>query len=323
MDRRSRILDGLDLSGLGLEIGPSYSPIAAGDPALRVKTLDHIDQAALIEKYRNDPLVDVGRIQPVDYVWSGERYIDLVGDTRFDWIVASHVIEHVPDVVGFINECAEILTPGGVLSLAVPDKRYEFDYYRPPTGLARLVDAHYDGRRLTSPGSVAEHLLNHATLDGRQTWSEHEQGVPSSADDFDLVRYGMDQTRRGEYVDMHAWAFTPHSFRLAMHDLHKLGLLTVKELSFSGSVGCEFYCQLSLAGAGDVPDRLTMNRRALRELMSATSEEAPARPGAETLKTENADLRRRLTALEASSSWRLTAPLRALAGLTGLHRRSL
>jgi SAM-dependent methyltransferase len=321
VDRRSRILENLDLGGLGLEIGASYNPLAAGDPALRVRSLDHIDQAALVEKYRNDPSVDVSRIQPVDYVWSGERYLDLVGDTRFDWIIASHVIEHVPDVVGFINECAEILKPGGVLSLAVPDKRYEFDYYRPPSGLARLVDAHYDRRRLTSPGSVAEHLLNHATLDGLSAWTESHRGVPTTADVFDTVGYGMEQTQRGEYVDMHAWAFTPHSFRLAVHDLHRLGLLTVRELSFNEPVGCEFYVQLSVAGGGgDIPDRLTMNRRALRELMTPASEDTPPDP-IMVLAQENAKLRQMLDRVHASTSWRFTAPLRAIAALTGLHRR--
>ncbi len=62
LDRRERILTGLNLDGLGLEIGPGYNPLAAGDPQLRVKTLDHLDQAGLIEKYAKTA-VDTSRIQ--------------------------------------------------------------------------------------------------------------------------------------------------------------------------------------------------------------------------------------------------------------------
>ena len=36
-------------------------------------------------------------------------------------ILASHVVEHVPDLVGYLNQVADILIPGGVLRLAVPE----------------------------------------------------------------------------------------------------------------------------------------------------------------------------------------------------------
>ncbi len=114
----------------------------------------------------------------MDYVWSGQPYTELMGAVRFDWVLASHVIEHVPDLIGFINECGELLTPGGRLSLAVPDRRCEFDYYRPCAGLGSVVDAHLEGRRRSSPGLAAEFALYICQLDGRDIWGASERGAP-------------------------------------------------------------------------------------------------------------------------------------------------
>jgi SAM-dependent methyltransferase len=43
----------------------------------------------------------------------------------FDEIIASHVIEHVPDLVGAMRNCLELLTEGGELRIAVP---YDLSY---------------------------------------------------------------------------------------------------------------------------------------------------------------------------------------------------
>ena len=206
MDRRERILAGLHLKGLGLEVGGSHGPLAAGYPDLRVKTLDYQDQAGLIAKYESMK-VDTSRIQPVDYVWSGERYADLVGDTRFDWIVASHVIEHVPDLIGFINECGEILTPKGRLALAVPDRRCEFDYFRPASGLGSVVDAHLQGRKLSSPGLAAEFALYMSQLEGRDTWEPWDTGVPTLRHPEQVAANLLKACQTGQYHDIHAWVF--------------------------------------------------------------------------------------------------------------------
>lgn len=45
---------------------------------------------------------------------------DLVGD-GFDAVYSSEVIEHVPDVRGFVRDIARVMRPGGVLYLTTPD----------------------------------------------------------------------------------------------------------------------------------------------------------------------------------------------------------
>ena len=137
--REEILLNGIDKRSFGLEIGPSHSPVAAKREGFNVRVLDHLDAAGLRAKYA-DHGVDVAAIEEVDYVWSGQPLEELVGEARFDWIIASHVIEHVPDLVGFLNSCGRILAPDGLLSLAIPDKRYCFDCQRENTALGRVID---------------------------------------------------------------------------------------------------------------------------------------------------------------------------------------
>lgn len=67
---------------------------------------------------------------------------------RFNWTVSSHVMEHVPDPIGWLSEIFEVLKPGAVLSLALPDKKFCFDV------LSRSVA--YSGVVGQSPFEIAE-----------------------------------------------------------------------------------------------------------------------------------------------------------------------
>lgn len=320
MDRRQRVLSGLELGGLGLEIGGGPWPLVAADPALDVRSLDYLDRDGLIAKYEAMG-VDPSGVRHIDYVWSGQRYRELVGDTRFDWIVASHVIEHVPDLLGFLEQCAEILKPDGVLSLIVPDRRCEFDYFRMPAGLGSVIDAHLEGRRRSSPGLTAEFALYMAGLDGREIWNADDRGSLAFTHPPGLARALYDRAARGEHSDIHAWVFTPNSFRLIVEDLHLLGLGTLRERAFHAPDTHEFFIQLSRDGAGPGADRLELCRMALEDLrrpapdspapvdLSEALEAARAEAAAQAAEVER--LRRELATIEASNSWRLTEPLRS------------
>ena len=263
MIRRERILSGLDLAGVGLEIGAGYNPVVSKDE-FRVDHLDHADREALIQKYAAQG-IDTSRVQQIDYVWSGQTYAELVGDKRYDWIIASHVIEHVPNPIGFVNDCAAILTDGGVLSLVVPDKRSCFDYYRPPSSLARLIDAFVRGDTRTTAGAVVEHIMYAAVVDGSITWNGNVEHVtPTFLHNVEQARELYDSVVHGRAEhDVHAWVFTPSSFRCIVDDLYRLGLITLRELSWHDTEGYEFFVQLSRHGAGPSVDRATLALSAL------------------------------------------------------------
>lgn len=260
LKRKAKILAALKRDGCGLEIGPSYNPVAPKREGFNVETIDHLSQQQLREKYRGED-VDTDAIEPVDYVWSGETYRQLVGpEKHYDWVIASHVIEHVPDLVRFINACAEVLKPDGILSLVVPDARYCFDQFRPITGLASVVDTHLAGVTKHSAGSVLECVLNASSKNGKHAWSEDHRGNSRFLNPeevaHDLFRNVQTQAHT-DYIDIHRWCFTPSSFRLILSDLKSLGLIDMVEVSFFDTKGCEFFVALSREGSDhQVPDRL-------------------------------------------------------------------
>lgn len=261
MDRKEILLSMLDRNGLGLEIGPSHSPVAPKRDGFRVETVDHADRAGLVEKYRLHG-VDVDAIEEVDFIWDGTSYRELTGRAKhYDWVVASHVIEHVPDLVGFVRDCDRVMRDGGVLSLAVPDKRFCFDRFRALTGVHSIVDAHLEGRRNHSPGRIADYFLNVVSLQGRIGWAPVDaDGVAATGFEFvhglQDARAGMQAVVEGDaYLDIHAWCFTPSSFRLLAEDLYQMGLSPLREAAFHPTGGGEFFVALSRDGAGPGIDR--------------------------------------------------------------------
>ena len=130
MDRVEKALHLIEYDGFGLEIGPSHNPIAPKKAGFNVEILDHATADELRQKYQGHNL-NLDNIEEVDYVWRGEPLDELIDKTEvYDYIIASHVIEHSTDIIGFLQQCSKLLKPTGVLSLIIPDKRYCFDYLR-------------------------------------------------------------------------------------------------------------------------------------------------------------------------------------------------
>jgi hypothetical protein len=260
-DRKERVLATLDRRGVGIEIGPSHDPIAPKSEGFRVHVIDHASREELRAKYAGHN-VELDRIEEVDFVWRGESYAELTGRRdHYDWVIASHAIEHTPDLVAFLADCDAVLKDSGVLSLVIPDKRYEFDRFRPVTSLAAVVDAHLAGRKAPSPGSVAEHHLYAVGKAHTIAWYPGAPGaytlIHSDDDTRRRVRETVDKT---VHHDVHNWCFVPHAFRLLVEDLHTLGYTRLREVSFHPTEGGEFYVTLGRTGTGPGIARLNMLR---------------------------------------------------------------
>jgi len=246
--RAEILLSGIEKHSLGLEIGPSHCPVAAKRDGFNVRVLDHLDAAGLRAKY-TDHGVDIAAIEEVDYVWGGQPLEDLVAGERFAWIIASHVIEHVPDLVGFLNSCERILAPGGLLSLAIPDKRYCFDCQRENTALGRVIDVALAKPANHSAGTAAEYFLKVCRKGGRIAWGEGHAGDIEPVHGLADALQAMASVREGHYYDLHEWVFTPDSFRSIIRDLRDLRLIGLEERSFHPTRGHEFFVTLHKAAA--------------------------------------------------------------------------
>ncbi len=267
MTRLDRIFADIDRSGLGLEIGPSHNPAAPKRQGFRVETADHLDRAGLVEKYTGHG-VDLDMIEDVDYIWNGEPLSELIGTVdRYDWIIASHVIEHVPDLAGFLNECRKLLKAGGTLSLAIPDKRYCFDHHRPLSTTGDVLQAFAEKRKRHPPGLIFDYFSSAASLNGNIAWGAGVRGelrhIHSIEEAWRFYEASLDE---GPYIDIHAWRFTPGSFRLILQDLQQLGIIDLSESRFFDSMGCEFHVSLRPGRKPQSIDRPAALRQIQNEL---------------------------------------------------------
>ncbi len=264
--RMVRILENIDKNGYGIEIGASHNPIAPKRFGFKTHVIDHLDRKGLVEKYLSYN-VNIGRentdkIEEVDFVWKGGSLVDLIGsEWCYDWIIASHVIEHIPDLIFFLQQSEALLKPGGKLSLAVPDKRYCFDHFGSVDLTGAFLDAHKERRIKPSPGQIFNFFSNCCYRKGHPTWYHGFVGDMSLMHTFEYSKQMLEKAESGsEYIDVHCWKFTPESFRLVIGDLQKLGLLGMKITQEYEEGGFEFFVTLEKEPAEGLPpeDRLDL-----------------------------------------------------------------
>jgi 2-polyprenyl-3-methyl-5-hydroxy-6-metoxy-1,4-benzoquinol methylase len=273
MDRDDFLRSLIPARGRILEIGAGYRPLFAKRDGYRVETADYTDAAGLRAKYRTAANVDLARIEEVDHVVGAGGLAATVGARdRYDAIVASHVIEHTPDLLGFLKDCETLLASSGVLLLAVPDKRYCFDVFQPLSSTGAVVQAHLDRRTRPPHGAVLDDRLYNATRDGAIGWSAKAGGALAFVLDLmQALAHAAAEREADSYIDVHVWKFVPSSFRLILHDLHALGEIALREDRFFDNHGAEFYTTLSPTGGGCPIDRLTLARRMLAEQTHITT----------------------------------------------------
>ena len=225
--RRHRLRRAIRKDMLGLEIGPSHQPCVPKKDGYRVETVDYLDQAGLIRKYAGAG-IPTDAIEPVDYVWDGRPYREVTGkEAYYDYILASHVVEHVPDLLGFLLDCSAMLKPGGLLILAVPDKRYTFDHFRMVTRTDRVLQDHREANGRGSLAAFADYTLQTVSRGGRDSWKRELDPLLGGyifRRDWETVRRDLaDWTRENTYHDIHQTVFTPASFSLLIAELQALG----------------------------------------------------------------------------------------------------
>lgn len=257
MDRSERIKSMFDTSGFGLEIGPSYNPLLPKSEGYNVETVDHATADDLKEKYRTI-VGAVERIEEVDHVSDGRPLSDQIGTANpYDFIFGSHVIEHVPDLVSFLQSCHALLKPAGDLVLAVPDKRFCFDIFRPLSSVGAVLQAYDEKRTRHTRATIFDHLFYYAKRGPQDVWIEPTFQGLHLVHGFDetLARTQAAVTTQA-YTDAHAWVFVPASLCLIVDVLRESDLVEFYVGDIRRSDGLneqhEFYVVLRKTGDGAV-----------------------------------------------------------------------
>ena len=261
-------------------------------------------------KYEGNP--DAGshlaNLVDVDYVCRPPAtLLETVGaEAPFDFVIASHVIEHIPDVVGWLQEVAAILAPGGLLKLVVPDKRYCFDVNRPLTTMADLVDAHLRGLRVPSFRQMYDMAANFIPVDATDLWSgkdvSHQRRTDVGDPDRFAYQFCIEQKQTGAYEDVHCSTFTPSSLVELVRRLQVLDLIpfVIDAVHPTPSGDYEFFATLRKAEPRELDERRESVSKPSDEPMTASSS---SRPG--HVKMEISPLERRLIEGKRKAATRL------------------
>ena len=238
--RRAFLQELVDTNGsAGLEIGALDRPVVEPSAGMKTGTisyLDHLSAAGLREKYAADPAVDTDRIVEVDVICPDGDILKAVGDRMFDYIVASHVVEHVPNPIQWLKDLFQILNPGGTLFLVVPDKRFTFDIQRPLTTFGQMIEAYLEKPSIPPISAVYDQFSSAMIVDGGGVWT----GAVTSADmllpmgtNADAWAAAQDIHANRTYYDVHVNVFTPWSFFAAIRRMIENDLLYCQVGGFS------------------------------------------------------------------------------------------
>jgi SAM-dependent methyltransferase len=142
----------------------------------------YVDRLPVDEQRRHYPELDAMPLVPIDIVATAED-LSAIDDASVDFVIANHLLEHVEDPVAALCEFHRVLRPGGLMYLAVPDKRLSFDQDREVTSVEHLLREHDEGADRTR----REHYLD---------WTRHvvkanPEDVESHADRLMAERYSI------------------------------------------------------------------------------------------------------------------------------------
>lgn len=261
-----------------LEIGPSHSPIVSKRAGYNVTVLDHAEADELRQKFTAHG-VDVSQVEPVDLVWRTGKFSDLMGDRKFEAVISSHVVEHAPDFVQFLQDSASILTAEGCIYIIAPDRRFCFDFFHAPSDPAKILADHIENRtrhsvaafyrRITS--GIEGELIARQIVRGKNEppSSPFAIGNPHSA-----WPTAQERASAKVYVDGHENYFTPASFALLVEELNYLGQLDLRVDILTRARAHEFLAVLRKTSAPrDAIDPFARKKRMLHAIMLSEERE--------------------------------------------------
>lgn len=122
--------------------------------------------------------------------------------------------------------------------LAIPDKRYCFDYLRPLSTAGQVMEAYFERRRGPPFSVIYDRLRNSVHFDTTQAWCEEPYRGPFESIFTPEVAFAVaDEARRtGSYIDCHCWVFTHASFMQIINEANIHGVATIRVLRHESPV---------------------------------------------------------------------------------------
>lgn len=336
-DRVSKVWSSIELDSSILEISPNWAPLVIKDdlkPNGKIFYCDRMPTEWLNNRESENPArLNHGlHVMESDFVWTpGELLSECTGE-KFDFVISSHVVEHVPDLLGHMIEIADVLRSGGKYVFVIPNGRGTGEYFRRLSEESDVVEHFFRGGQRTSPGQNWDYLQNAVKYDGTKFFGRSKSDFVRHHTDAEAIQ---DATRCfREYVDVHSWVFSRSSFISIVSRFNQLQMFPFRVLDFQESSTVtpdgepfEFIVTLQKCDyqipktwldtlsqiAEDKPDLSdrtapysVKNENSLRENSSEYKQSI------RYLQAEVESTKNELKRLINSKSWKITAPLRLI-----------
>jgi SAM-dependent methyltransferase len=177
---------------IGTEIGPGASPVPGLSPLpIYVDCFKAFGPAANVADY-------YGHACQLPF-----------HDHSLDYVIASHVLEHVANPVAALAEWYRVVRPGGIIYFVVPNRLSAFDRPRELTTVEHMLDDHLAGATAHDPTHIDEFAFG-------VDWAQYRPDA--SLDDVPAQRAAFARgmhaaVERGEDINIHFHTFEPSNVR--------------------------------------------------------------------------------------------------------------
>ena len=187
------------LRGDGIEIGALHKPLKLSAST----TVRYVDRLSVSDLRKQYPELADEELVDVDILADGER-LETIGNASQDFVIANHFVEHCQNPIGAVLNMLRVLKPGGILYLALPDKRCCFDSDRPVTSLDHIMRDYAEGPEWSR----------------RQHFEEWASLVNKAVDEAEVERQADELMRTNYSIHFHVWTpFEMLEFVLALRKM--------------------------------------------------------------------------------------------------------
>mgnify|MGYP005805236423 CR=1 FL=1 len=264
-----------------LEIGPLNRPIVTKNKYPNAFYCDIRSTDEVKALYSgNDYLeatgiqIDVTEIVDIDYVINESYKKTFQNIPKFDYVIASHVIEHMEDIIGFFQDITNILKPHGKLCIIYPDKRYCFDHFRESASFRDAFNVYHHGRHNAAPMALDFFFNVVHENDAIRFWQANHIPELLPQNSFQQALTAYQQFEQGQKLDdVHFWEFTDRSFAKFLYDCVRSHLLQFSCIDFRQTQVNSQQFMLCLEYIPQVEYSILKEANQLRDILSSIPEE--------------------------------------------------
>lgn len=136
-------------------------------------------------------------------------------DHSLDYVIASHVLEHVANPIAALAEWYRVLRPGGIIYLVVPNRRATWDRHRPLTTVEHMQED-FIAQTTAADATHIDDFVNDVV------WSEWCPTIPAEdvpAKKIEIAQILHASVARGESINLHFHTFEAENIRSLIEGL--------------------------------------------------------------------------------------------------------